>query len=528
MSANLHPDFRALQPSPLAGLCQDNNFGRELGATPADGGTAPANGFTAPDNRDTAPPMMVPPLPMDSPPLAVLCLARLLSEMMTSSSQTIQLLQALLHSGETTTEFAQRLFADQEPNKWSITVVMFIELSRQLHSLAHDRPTPARDVLPGATLKPLCCGKRSAFGSRCAALKVAVPPAALPLSRLRKKRGTATVSGSAAIIPLRYRFLSWARSGHPVPFGTLIRKPLGTLKRVPLGTLIRVPFGTLIRVPFGTLLGTLIRVPSSTLIRVPSSTLIRVPRGSRKPLNSRGLREPGRTGVPAMHACPESVQGLHALRTGVHGQHACPAGPHAKPAVLTPFVGVRHAGIFCQTKICEVLTTGNVDSYLTASTVEGQPVLRTPLVLLQTYIDAPDHPFAQDNLPRGYPDSTTAQLSLLTILQTLLKHEQGHLRSVLLTNIVELNRRCIRDHVPNLANLIIKVDHMMYSSTHPQGPNGNNMAYNGTTKICIAFLQLSIAEFIFHPNRSSPLTSWEVIDRRLQHVKTKSCAFQYA
>ncbi|PLW28407.1 hypothetical protein PCASD_19585 [Puccinia coronata f. sp. avenae] len=27
---------------------------------------------------------------------------------------------------------------------------------------------------------------------------------------------------------------------------------------------------------------------------------------------------------------------------------------------------------------------------------------------------------------------------------------------VLLTNIVELNRRCIRDHVPNLANLIIK------------------------------------------------------------------------
>ncbi|PLW06224.1 hypothetical protein PCASD_26030 [Puccinia coronata f. sp. avenae] len=29
--------------------------------------------------------------------------------------------------------------------------------------------------------------------------------------------------------------------------------------------------------------------------------------------------------------------------TGVHGQHACPAGPHAKPAVLTPFVGVRTA-----------------------------------------------------------------------------------------------------------------------------------------------------------------------------------------
>ncbi|PLW27065.1 hypothetical protein PCASD_21245 [Puccinia coronata f. sp. avenae] len=72
-------------------------------------------------------------------------------------------------------------------------------------------------------------------------------------------------------------------------------------------------------------------------LTVPNGTLIRAPRGSRKPLNLRGLREPGWTGVPAVHACPEGVQGLHALQTGVHGQHACPAGPHAKPAVLTPF-----------------------------------------------------------------------------------------------------------------------------------------------------------------------------------------------
>ncbi|PLW56693.1 hypothetical protein PCANC_05109 [Puccinia coronata f. sp. avenae] len=126
-----------------------------------------------------------------------------------------------------------------------------------------------------------------------------------------------------------------------VQSGTLIRVPLGILIRVPLGILIRVPLGTLIRVQSGTLirvpLGILMRVPLGTLIRVPLGTLIRAPRGSRKPLNSRGLREPGRTGVPAVNACPEGVQGLHALQTGVHGQHACPAGPHAKPAVLTPF-----------------------------------------------------------------------------------------------------------------------------------------------------------------------------------------------
>ncbi|PLW39479.1 hypothetical protein PCANC_16807 [Puccinia coronata f. sp. avenae] len=78
-------------------------------------------------------------------------------------------------------------------------------------------------------------------------------------------------------------------------------------------------------------------VPSGTLIRVLNGTLIRAPRGSRKPLNSRGLHEPGRTGVPAVHNCPEGVQGLHALQTGVHGQHAFPAGRHAEPAVLTPF-----------------------------------------------------------------------------------------------------------------------------------------------------------------------------------------------
>ncbi|PLW36921.1 hypothetical protein PCANC_21205 [Puccinia coronata f. sp. avenae] len=138
-----------------------------------------------------------------------------------------------------------------------------------------------------------------------------------------------------------------------VPLSTLIRVPLGTLIRVPTtGTLIRVPTGTLIRVPTGTLirvpLGTLLRVPTGTLIRVPLGTLIRVPRGSRKPLDSRGLREPGRTGVPAVHACPEGVQGLHALRTGVHGQHACLAGLHAASrhfGMLPPFKDVPGAQI---------------------------------------------------------------------------------------------------------------------------------------------------------------------------------------
>ncbi|PLW31033.1 hypothetical protein PCASD_16036, partial [Puccinia coronata f. sp. avenae] len=44
-------------------------------------------------------------------------------------------------------------------------------------------------------------------------------------------------------------------------------------------------------------------------------------RGSRKPLESRGLREP--TGVQSLHACPKGVQALHAFQTGVQALHAC-------------------------------------------------------------------------------------------------------------------------------------------------------------------------------------------------------------
>jgi hypothetical protein len=41
--------------------------------------------------------------------------------------------------------------------------------------------------------------------------------------------------------------------------------------------------------------------------------------------DSRLSVRPRRTGVLAMHTCPEGVQALHALRTAVHGRHACPA-----------------------------------------------------------------------------------------------------------------------------------------------------------------------------------------------------------
>ncbi|PLW41087.1 hypothetical protein PCANC_22284 [Puccinia coronata f. sp. avenae] len=68
-------------------------------------------------------------------------------------------------------------------------------------------------------------------------------------------------------------------AGTPVRSGS--RKPLESRGlREPLGTLIRVLLGTLIRVLLGYQTGTLIRVPNGTLIKVPSGTLIRVPNGT--------------------------------------------------------------------------------------------------------------------------------------------------------------------------------------------------------------------------------------------------------
>ncbi|PLW45243.1 hypothetical protein PCASD_04017 [Puccinia coronata f. sp. avenae] len=55
------------------------------------------------------------------------------------------------------------------------------------------------------------------------------------------------------------------------------------------------------------------------------------PHAARRP-HAYEWREDGRLGVPlrrtgvlAMHACPEGMQALHALRTGVYGRHVCPA-----------------------------------------------------------------------------------------------------------------------------------------------------------------------------------------------------------
>ncbi|PLW30719.1 hypothetical protein PCANC_24671 [Puccinia coronata f. sp. avenae] len=106
------------------------------------------------------------------------------------------------------------------------------------------------------------------------------PPYALPRMPHAVRTPTNGVrTAGLACGPARQAFTA----GTPVRPGS--RKPLESRGlREPLGALIRVPNGTLIRVPLGTLIrvpnGTLIRVPLGTLIRVPLGTLIRVPFGT--------------------------------------------------------------------------------------------------------------------------------------------------------------------------------------------------------------------------------------------------------
>ncbi|PLW14763.1 hypothetical protein PCANC_15719 [Puccinia coronata f. sp. avenae] len=359
MEGNLHPDFRSSQPSPLAGLPQDNKFGRELGTAPHNKRAAADNHVTAPQNGRTAPAhgCTAPAADHQRPAITRVDLCDNSNDnyelpenpigdfFCETSPQRIPAakvpvqLRALLHSGKSTADFAQRLFATRDANKWNIAVVMFIELSCQLHSLGHDVPTAAIDVLPGG---------------------------------------------------------------------------------------------------------------------------------------------------PAQHVFSNTFK------------------------------------IFCQSKICKIMTTGNVDSYSTATTLDGQPILRTPLILLQVRLHCRFLIAWFANHPIIYfrPTLTLKNIHLPEIyyLKATLK---------LLNNIVEINQRCIAANVPNLRDLILQIDHQIASSIHPQNYCGIDVAYSGTTRIHIAFLRLSLAEYISHRDRSSPLTTWEVIYRRLQHVRVQSRIFQH-
>ncbi|EFP83412.1 uncharacterized protein PGTG_08598 [Puccinia graminis f. sp. tritici CRL 75-36-700-3] len=118
----------------------------------------------------------------------------------------------------------------------------------------------------------------------------------------------------------------------------------------------------------------------------------------------------------------------------------------------------------------------------------------------------------------------------MRFMRVLLKHERGQLRNLiscqLLTNIKAYGRRSIEGSVPPLMDLIVIIDRGMASRGRPQPVAAIRQAYDGTTKIRIAFLRLAMAENLVSRQPFNSMTIWEIIDSRLEHVSRQSIAYQ--
>ncbi|PLW24059.1 hypothetical protein PCASD_14497 [Puccinia coronata f. sp. avenae] len=114
---HFHPAFCPLQSSPaIGGIPQDAEFGAPLGATPLAERNKPHDS----DHKSDLPNDLIGDFTRGTIPPA--------SQLDAVATK----LRALLHLGESTTEFAQSFLA---VSQWNIAVVMFIEVSCQLHRL---------------------------------------------------------------------------------------------------------------------------------------------------------------------------------------------------------------------------------------------------------------------------------------------------------------------------------------------------------------------------------------------------------
>ncbi|PLW15254.1 hypothetical protein PCANC_18509 [Puccinia coronata f. sp. avenae] len=159
--------------------------------------------------------------------------------------------------------------------------------------LSKDSPAPRKIQYANSKMPDKNCQKNNLVCGGCTPSQpgVQTPACRTPTNGVRTAGSACGPAGQACwpCTPFWRACRPCTPSGQACKAGTPVwpgsRKPLKSRGlREPLGALIRVPSGTLIRVLFGTLIrvlfGTLIRVPFGTLIRVPFGTLIRVPFGT--------------------------------------------------------------------------------------------------------------------------------------------------------------------------------------------------------------------------------------------------------
>ncbi|KAA1090801.1 hypothetical protein PGT21_014201 [Puccinia graminis f. sp. tritici] len=155
----------------------------------------------------------------------------------------------------------------------------------------------------------------------------------------------------------------------------------------------------------------------------------------------------------------------------------------------------------------------NTIPYSRTHTTAGLPIASTPLLLLSAQLAAQPDEFKEDYLPAGWPGDEVANHSVLGLLRTLLKHERGSLRNILLANIKEFNRRAIDGPVPKLADLILLAI---------------LAAYTSTMKVRLAFIRLEVVHHYLNPDPANTLSQWDIIDRRLEFLRRQSLNYKQA
>ncbi|KAA1082177.1 hypothetical protein PGTUg99_025367 [Puccinia graminis f. sp. tritici] len=197
------------------------------------------------------------------------------------------------------------------------------------------------------------------------------------------------------------------------------------------------------------------------------------------------------------------------------------------PAVVEPAMVMPHR--FSSTiktlirgRIRELLTRDNLEAYSRTQTVAGLPIHHTPLVSLTAYLEALPAEIKQEHLPEGWPLNHLASQGVLAMMRTLLKHERGALRNLLLTNIKEFNRRLIDGPVPSLMQLVMIIDRAMGGRDEMRMREAIRQAYNATTIIHLGYLRLEVVQHYLNPDPTSSLTQWDIIDRKLEHVRRQS------
>ncbi|KAA1065384.1 hypothetical protein PGTUg99_013472 [Puccinia graminis f. sp. tritici] len=206
------------------------------------------------------------------------------------------------------------------------------------------------------------------------------------------------------------------------------------------------------------------------------------------------------------------------------------------PREIAPTLEVPHGAFnytntirtFLRRRIRDLLTIGNLEAYSRTHTTAGLPIASTPLLLLSAQLAAQPDEFKEDYLPAGWPGDEVANHSVLGLLRTLLKHERGSLRNILLANIKEFNRRAIDGPVPKLADLILLIDRIMGSRDSLRPAQAILAAYTSTMKVRLAFIRLEVVHHYLNPDPANTLSQWDIIDRRLEFLRRQSLNYKQA